>query len=278
MLNEWNQIDFVLEKCPIHGYRITQIPVRTNYDINRDIYSTSEQPLIFPIDSNIIHNIPNEPFIEPNREKYYSLNNYNNYNDVQEEQNYQNRSYNNYNISGFQPDNDFNDNYSVYLSRTSRLKPRVTINNVSNLNHSQIIDNFNQQQRYNYNFPSYDDNNRNIKNYINNGYTIKDSKSYNGKKLKKKKAILYNYQYKSDDEPMVIKTEPDEIFEENNNYNKRKYYYYTPNYYNDSDEDSNLDTKKYYINRNINKRFKTIDDNSINERMLEDNNLYSKKI
>ena len=277
MRNEWNQLDFILETCPIHGYKIAQIPVRTNYVINRSLYSKIEQPLIFPIDRNIIHNTSNQTFINPKREKYYYSNNYNSYNNVQEEAN-QTRSYNSYNITGFKPDNEFTNNYSFYISGTSRLQPRVTINNISNQNTGQIIDNFNPQQRHNYIFPSYNDNNKNIKNNINNmnnGYIMKDTKSYNGRKMKKKKKIVHKYQYS--DDPNIINTEPDEIIEENNNYNKSKYYYYTPNYYNDNDKESNLDIMNYYINRNINNSFKIIKDNNINERMVDGNNLYPKK-
>ena len=103
MINDWNQLDFVLETCPIHGYRITQIPVRTNYDINRNFCFKSEQPLIFPVDRNIIHNLSNETFINPNREAFYHLKTYNNNNlhNVENENNYLSKSYNNYNIKGF---------------------------------------------------------------------------------------------------------------------------------------------------------------------------------
>lgn len=262
MKNEWNQIDFILEDCPIHGYRITQIPVRTIYGINKNknYYTNIDQPTLFPYERNIIHSISNDAFINSNREKYYSLNDYDNH-ISEEERNIRRMNYSGNNIPGFEQINDNSSNYSFYVSGTTRLKPRTTINNSSNQYNNQITDNYNRSQRHNYIIPFYNDNN---KSYSHNKRNKKILYKYNNNyELSRPKKTIDKYV----DEPILIQTEPEEMIELNNNINKQKNYYLTPNYYSNNEEDCNLDANKYYIKRNTNNSVRKINSN-INERMI----------
>ena len=280
MRKEWDQIDFVLEDCPIHGCRITQIPPRTSYGINRNIYSKFEQPMIFPYQRNLIHSVSNGEFIEPNRDNYYYMKNCNN-NIISQEENNNPKDF--YNSTGFASnrDKEFTNNYSFYLSGTSRLKPRVTINNSLNQYNSQIIDNNNLQQRYNFIIPSYNIHNNSVRNNISNSCNIKGN-IFSNRNNRNNKAIQYNNnrnrndfinpeskRYK--DEQIIIRTESEEINEPNNYYKKRKDYYLTPNYYNNNNKDFILDNKNYYINRNINSPIRKSNDN-IYERIFSEGN------
>ena len=245
MQHEWNQTDYFLENCPFHGYRITQIPVRPNYGIN--IYSNINQPTIFPYERNIIHDISNYSLRNPNQDYPYNIVEYSNP-IYQKEINNKNKYSTNYSLKPSCSEGDYTDNYTFYISGSSRLKPRVTINNM------RADYNSNTPNIYNYN---YTDNRRRQRTIVNNnnsnGYLMPKVRRYD-----------------------IANTEPEEIY--NNTYNnRRRNYYLTPNYYNNDDEDEiKLDVKTYHLNRNINNE--NIIDYNINERrIVTENNLLPSK-
>ncbi len=268
MQHEWNQTDFILEDCPIHGYRLTPIPARSNYGIKRMVYSNINQPKVFPYERNVIHSLSNDYFINQNRGYHYNENVY--YNQIsQEDLNNQNRYSKNYDLRGSGSIGEFADNYSFYLSGSSRLKPKVTINNMPSTRYSNQNTNYIQSPNYNNIIPS---NNRRNKIFYSN-----TPNPYNNESIKMQRTILNNYNNSNEYlRPSVRRydisnTEPDEIY--NNTNVGRRNYYLTPNYYND-DEENNLNEKNYrIIRRNNNRNPNIIVDNFYGRRVVTENNV-----
>ena len=252
MKPEWNQTDFILEDCPIHGYKIAQIPVRKNYEFKRNVYSNIEEPTIFPYERNIIHSISNNSFRNVNRKNYSNLDNYYNQNSKQE--NNRGQYYNtNYDIGGgIESDKEFPDNYTFYLSGTSKLKPKVTINNVLTEYTNQNIINYIPPPKYSHIMSQYNYRNKIINNNLSNAYNYNENN-------RRQKTISNNYNNSIDYLRPKVRTyinisEPDDTSEEMYNYNRKREYYLTPNYYK-NDGEGNLDTKNYRLIRNINKQY-----------------------
>ena len=277
MQQEWHQTDYILEDCPIHGYRITQIPVRNNYQIKRNIYSEIGGPKIFPYERNIIHSISNNSYGNTNRNNY-DLNEYSN-RIIQEDNNHVHYN-NNYDIGGFESNKDFSDNYSFYISGTSKLKPKVTINKVLNKYRNKNIINNDINSQSNYYITS--SNNRRNKIFDNN-----IPKTYNfNQSAKYQKTILNNFNNSNGFLRANIRrydiynTEPEDTMEGTNN-NRRRDYYLTPNYYNNDEEGANIDTKNYHLNRNININndiyINNMNNNQFEGRIITDNNRFQKR-
>ena len=295
MRKELQQAHFMLEDCPIHGYRVTKIPIKMNYEINQNFYPNNEGPEIFPSEKIIARS----SFRNSNRGNLYFP-----------EQNFENDEPNSYyrpynNISHYDSNEQYSDNYSFYLSGTSKLKPKVTINNVSYQYKNQNSNNYNNQTRnYNTTSPNYYSNriiarnepkrykivlkNNNFNYYneninenrsISNNYNkSEDNFYYHNRNLGRpihEQRIIRNYF----NNQIPLKTEPEENYDNKYRYNKRRNYYLTPNYYkNEEEEDeSNFDNKRYYLRRNINNpKIKKINDN-VNERRIPPNELYSNR-
>ena len=232
MKHEWNQTDFILEDCPIHGYKITKTPIRKNYGFKRNTYSNIEEPTIFPFERNIIHNISNS-YRNINRQNFSNLNDYYNRNSKEENNNRDNNYHNNYDIrGGFESEKEYPDNYSFYLSGTSKLKPKVTINHKVTEYKNQNINNYLQQSKYNQIIPSYNYKNKIINNNLCNAYNYNENN-------KRQKTILNNYNNSNDYLKAKVSrviniSEPDDTSEEI--YNRKREYHLTPNYYK-KDED-----------------------------------------
>ena len=229
------------------------IPVRKDYGFKRNVYSNIEEPTIFPNERNIIHSISNNSYRNLNRQKFSKLDDYYNQIYKQDSNNRDNNCINNYEIKGgFESDKIFPDNYSFYLSGTSKLKPKVTINHKVTKYTNQNINNYIQPPKYNHIMPSYDYKNRIINNNLSNTY------NYNKNQLHQK-TISNNFNYSNDYlRPKFMRiiniSEPDDTSEEMYKYNRKREYYLTPNYYK-KDKDENLDTKNYRLIRNINNQF-----------------------
>ena len=244
MEHEWHQTDYLLEDCPIHGYRITEIPTRPNYGIKRNVYPNISQPKIFPQERNIIHSISNYSFRNLNYDYPYNINNYSNQISQNEIEN-QSKYTNNYRLKTSGSEGEFADNYSFYISGTSRLKPRVTINN----NRAEYNCKTPNPYYYNYNY-NIGRQRTIINNYNNNNYLRTKIRGYD-----------------------ICNTESDEVY--NNSINsKRRNYYLTPNYYNDDNDEEgriNMNLKNYHLNRNINNQ-NIIEDNMYERRIVTENN------
>ena len=258
MKHEWNQKDFILEDCPIHGYKISQIPVRKNYELKRNVYSNIEEPTIFPYERNIIHSISNNSFRNVNRQNYSNLDDY--YNQISKQENNRGQYYNtNYDIGGgIESDKEFPDNYTFYLSGTSKLKPKVTINNVLTEYTNQNINNYIPPPKYSHIMSQYNYRNKIINNNLSNAYNYNENN-------RRQKTISNNYNNSIDYLRPKVRTyinisEPDDTSEEMYNYNRKREYYLTPNYYK-NDGETNLDTKNYRLIRNINKQYMNRTDN-----------------
>ena len=258
MKPEWNQTDFILEDCPIHGYKITQIPVRKNYEFKRNVYSNIEEPTIFPYERNIIHSISNNSFRNVNRQNYSNLDDY--YQTSKQGNNNRGKYYNtNYDIGrGIESDKEFPDNYTFYLSGTSKLKPKVTINNVLTEYTNQNINNYIPPPKYSHIMSQYNYRNKIINNNLPNAYNYNENN-------RRQKTISNNYNNSIDYLRPKVRTyinisEPDDTSEEMYNYNRKREYYLTPNYYK-NDGEGNLDTKNYRLIRNINKQYMNRNDN-----------------
>ena len=258
MKPEWNQTDFILEDCPIHGYKITQIPVRKNYEFKRNVYSNIEEPTIFPYERNIIHSISNNSFRNVNRQNYSNLDDY--YQISKQGNNNRGKYYNtNYDIGrGIDSEKEFPDNYTFYLSGTSKLKPKVTINNVLTEYTNQNINNYIPPPKYSHIMSQYNYRNKIINNNLPNAYNYNENN-------RRQKTISNNYNNSIDYLRPKVRTyinisEPDDTSEEMYNYNRKREYYLTPNYYK-NDGEGNLDTKNYRLIRNINKQYMNRTDN-----------------
>ena len=244
MKHEWHQTDYLLEDCTIHGYRITEIPTRQNYGIKRIVYPNINRPEIFPQERNITHSISNYTLRNQNYDYPYNINDYSNQISQNEIEN-QRKYINNYRLKTSGSDGDFADNYSFYISGTSRLKPRVTINN--------------KRAEYNCKTPNpyyfnYNDNigrQRTIMNNYNNSnnYLTTKNRGYD-----------------------ICNTESVEEYNNSIN-NKRRNYYLTPNYYNNNDEEEgiNMNLKNYHLSRNSNNQ-NIIGDNMYERRIVTENN------
>ena len=242
MRHEWHQTDYLLEDCPIHGYKITEIPMRTNYGIKRNIYSNINQPKIFPYERNIIHNTSNYSFRNQNSHYPYNINDYSNQ-ISQKEINNQNQYINNYRLNASDSGGDFADNYSFFISGSSRLRPKVTINNKRECN-CKTPNTF-------YNNYNYNDNIGRQRTILNN---YNNSNSYLRPNVRRYDIYI---------------TDANEVFNTNNNSRRRNYL--TPNYYNNDNDDNDeegidLNVKKYHLNRNMN-----------NQNIIEDN-MYERRI
>ena len=270
MKHEWNQTDFIIEDCPIHGYKITQIPEKSNYEFKRNVYSNIEEPTIFPDERNIIHSISNNSFRNVNRKNYSNLDNYYNQNSKQENNN-RDKFYNtNYDIGGeFESDKEFPDNYTFYLSGTSKLKPKVTINNMLTEYTNQNINNYIQPPKYSHILSQFKYRNKNINNNLPNAYNYNDNN-------RRQKTISNNFNNSNDYLMPKIRTyinisEPDDTSDDMyNSYNRKREYYLTPNYYK-NDQETNLDTKHYHLIRNINNQYINRNDNFDERRIITEN-------
>ena len=234
MQHEWHQTDYLLEDCPIHGFKITKIPTRTNYGIKRNAYSNIRRPKIFPYERNIIHNISNYCLRNQNSDYPYDINDY--FNQIsQKEINNQSQYLNNYILNASDSGRDFSDNYSFYISGSSRLRPKITINN------KRTECNCKTPNPYYYNYN--DNNNIRSQRTILNNYN--KSNSYLSPNVKRNDIYV---------------TDINEVFNTNNNSRRRNYL--TPNYYNnDNDEEGiALNVKNNPLNRNMN-----------NQNIIEDN-------
>ena len=240
MKHEWHQTDYLLEDCPIHGFKITEIPMRTNYGIKRNIYSNIGQPKIFPYERNIIHSTSNYSLRNQNNDYLYNINDYSNQ-IPQKEINNQNQFINNYRLNASGSGGDFADNYSFYISGSSRLRPKVTISKKRAECNCQTPNTY-------YNNYNYNDNIGRERTILNN---YNNSNSYLRPNFKRYDICI---------------TDANEVFNTNNNSRRRNYL--TPNYYNnDSDEEGiDLNVKKYHLNRNMN-----------NQNIIEDN-IYERRI
>ena len=152
MNQEWHQTDYILEDCPIHGYKISKIPVRKSR-IKRNIYSEINRPKLFPYERKIIHSISNNSYGNLN------LNEYNNR--IIPEDNNQINYNNNFASGGCELNRDFSDNYSFYISGTGPLKPKVYINKIINKYRNKNTINTDIHSQRNYHITS--SNNRRIK-------------------------------------------------------------------------------------------------------------------
>ena len=216
--------------------------MKTNYGIKRNIYSNINQPKIFPYERNIIHNTSNYSFRNQNSHYPYNINDYSNQ-ISQKEINNQNQYINNYRLNASDSGGDFADNYSFFISGSSRLRPKVTINNKRECNCKTPNTFYN-----NYNYNDNIGRQRTIlKNYNNsNSYLRPNVKRYD-----------------------IYITDANEVFNTNNNSRRRNYL--TPNYYNNDNDDNDeegidLNVKKYHLNRNMN-----------NQNIIEDN-MYERRI
>ena len=245
MKHDWHQTDYILEDCPIHGYRITEISTRPNYGIKRNVYPNIIQPKIFPQIRNIVHSISNYSLRNQNYDYPYNINDYSNQISLNEIEN-QSKYINDYRIKTSSSEGDFADNYSFYISGNSRLKPRVTINN------KRAEYNCKTPNPYYYN---YNDNIERQRTIINN---YNNSNNYLRTKIR-------GYD--------ICNTESDEVYNNSIN-NKRRNYYLTPNYYNndnDEEEGNNMNLKNYHLIRNSNNQ-NIIEDNIYERRNVTENN------
>ena len=299
MRKEWQQSDYILEDCPIHGYKVTKIPINVNYKINlinQKYYSNNDGPKIFPPGKIITHSISNNSFRNSSRGNPYC-----------QTQVFKNEDSNNVyksygNLSHYDSSKEYSNNYSFFISGTSKLKPKVTINNVSYQYKNPTINNYNQQTSY-YNIsPYYNYSNRIPTRNVPKRYKIipkNNSLKYCGEDINENRTILNNNNKSEDnyyihsrnfgmlshDQRIIqkqfnnqipLKTEAEENFEKEYKYNKRRNYYLTPNYYSNVDQEEdelNPDNKRYYLRRNVNNP-NPINENINQRRRINENDIY----